>query len=173
MPTIPRAEQPVPWTYSFGPNGIQLSTIDSFLRWLDAPDVGFISTGVVNIDDNGYLFIGERFFNIPFIVSGGMTEGSFPNIAFPFEVLGWTVQSPADCDVEVDILSDPYAPDSYPTTSIVGGGTPPQMTGVQSASGDTLNWTQTVIPINSDLAIDVVTNTGDQFTVSLLGRRLG
>lgn len=173
MPTIPRAEQPVPWTYSFGPNGIQLSTIDSFLRWLDAPDVGFVSSGVVNIDDNGYLFIGERFFNIPFIVTGGATglRGSFPNIAFAFEILGWTLESPTAGNVELDLVADPYADNSFPST-IINAAAPPQMTGVKSAHSTTLTGWITTIPPDYSLGFDLVDCTVDQFTISLTARRL-
>jgi hypothetical protein len=100
-------------------------------------------------------------FAIPLIVSGGGAVpatgivGSFPNIPFKFLIQGWTIESPVAGNATFDILSNPYAANSFPVTSIIGGGTAVTMAGVKSASGNVNGWTTTAIPAGNSLALNL------------------
>jgi hypothetical protein len=121
-------------------------------------------------------------FAIPLIVGGGGVVpatgivGSFPNIPFKFTVLGWTIEGQIAGSATFDILSDPYAAGSFPSTSIVGGGTAPSIPALsptKAANGTTVDWATLTIPANSSLAFNMTAvATFTLFTISLACRRV-
>lgn len=117
------------------------------------------------------------FSSIPFIIDGGGAvlatgiKGSFPNIPFRFDILEWTLESPLAGNLTLDLLADPFAANSFPSTSIVAAA-PPTMAAVKSASSSTLTGWTTAIPAGYSLAFSVTgVATIQLVTLSLKIRR--